>query len=524
MFKILDCSLRDGGYYTNWDFPKEFVSTYLKAVRSLPIDMIEVGYRSKPTNGYKGRYFYLSREDLLDIKSQLRPDQKMAVMLNAKDCTPAIVEELIAPVNDVVDLVRFACPPSQLDTGIELARVVASLGVEVAMNVMYLNRYIDAPEMLQPLVGQQDIIQYVALVDSYGGVFPEDVEKIFHQANELLPQVVGFHGHDNISLGFANSLAAIRGGAGIVDATMTGMGRGAGNLATELICAYKQKVSDCDVDYTSLTNTLSEFSRMRDEYKWGTSLPYIVSGMSGLPQAEVMDWLGKRRYRPSSIIAALRGRANLGLDEQPYPSMSSLADGHGKPPRKVVIVGGGASAREHATALQRYVDDMNAIVIHSSLRNVDLLGSCEHQYICLPGQELIHGTEEQIQRLAKNISAWVVSAPPRLPNSTPDVGEIVQVQLPSEFEEGELGPVSDVAPLELAVTAALEAGAQEVYLFGFDGYQAASPADVDLMNDVQRAIDWFRNKYASSLVMESLLPTQYRIPVRSIYARDLVGE
>ena len=58
--KILDCTLRDGGYYTNWDFDKQQVDQYLEACNDLPIDYIEIGYRSPVLKDYHGKYFYLS--------------------------------------------------------------------------------------------------------------------------------------------------------------------------------------------------------------------------------------------------------------------------------------------------------------------------------------------------------------------------------------------------------------------------------------------------------------------------------
>ncbi len=73
--KILDCTIRDGGYYTDWDFSNEFVEKYCKYINDLPIDIVEVGYISLPKNGYKGKYFYLSKKILSKIRSLL-PQKK----------------------------------------------------------------------------------------------------------------------------------------------------------------------------------------------------------------------------------------------------------------------------------------------------------------------------------------------------------------------------------------------------------------------------------------------------------------
>ena len=68
--KILDCTLRDGGYYTNWDFDDSTVESYIESINNLPIDFIEIGYRSIKLDGYLGKYFYLQLVSLfyhLDI-------------------------------------------------------------------------------------------------------------------------------------------------------------------------------------------------------------------------------------------------------------------------------------------------------------------------------------------------------------------------------------------------------------------------------------------------------------------------
>ena len=63
-FKLLDCTLRDGGYYTDWDFDKALVDDYFESMNNLPIEYIEIGYRStKINNQYLGEYFYLPKKE-----------------------------------------------------------------------------------------------------------------------------------------------------------------------------------------------------------------------------------------------------------------------------------------------------------------------------------------------------------------------------------------------------------------------------------------------------------------------------
>lgn len=80
--KILDCTLRDGGYYTNWDFDDALVTTYINAMNQLPIDYIELGYRNVPSNGYTGKFGYSPVSVLKQIRNNSK--KKLAIMLNEK--------------------------------------------------------------------------------------------------------------------------------------------------------------------------------------------------------------------------------------------------------------------------------------------------------------------------------------------------------------------------------------------------------------------------------------------------------
>lgn len=105
--KILDCTIRDGGYYTNWDFDENLISEYAVAMESLPIEYIEVGYRSVPLDGYLGKYFYCPIFVLEELK-KLMPSKKLVIILNEKDIKVEDVKALLSEIKPYVTLVRIA--------------------------------------------------------------------------------------------------------------------------------------------------------------------------------------------------------------------------------------------------------------------------------------------------------------------------------------------------------------------------------------------------------------------------------
>jgi 4-hydroxy 2-oxovalerate aldolase len=136
MPQVLDCTLRDGGYYTNWDFDPAVVQSYLHGVARLPVSFVEVGYVNDPADGYFGEYYFLTREKLQEIRGILRPDQKLVVMIDGKGYKPERLPGLFRPVADLVDLVRITVAPGALSHGVALARALKAIGLSVGFNVM----------------------------------------------------------------------------------------------------------------------------------------------------------------------------------------------------------------------------------------------------------------------------------------------------------------------------------------------------------------------------------------------------
>lgn len=96
MTKILDCTLRDGGYYTNWDFNSESVDAYIQAMNVLPIDYLELGYRNNPAKEYLGKFGYCPVSVLRYISKVCT--KKLDVMLNEKSTKPDDLQALLQPI------------------------------------------------------------------------------------------------------------------------------------------------------------------------------------------------------------------------------------------------------------------------------------------------------------------------------------------------------------------------------------------------------------------------------------------
>ncbi len=515
MTEVLDCTLRDGGYYTDWDFTPETVRTYLHSVARLPISFVEVGYVNDPGHGYTGEFNYLTPERLREIRAELRDDQKLVVMIDGKNLVPERLPALFAPLVGLVDVVRITVAPTALEHGIALGRALKELDFQVGFNVMYLSTYQDDLKRIQPAFEAADSFDSIALVDSFGGCLPGAVTRLFEELRQLLPdKIIGFHGHDNMCLAFANTLAAIDAGADVVDGTFTGMGRGAGNLRTETVLIHRAGQGiDENLDYQALSRVIAPFEELRRAYEWGTNLAYMLSGANNLPQKDVMDWLSKNRYSVLSIIDALQQQSGGEVDQTTYDDLTSAAFAADS----VLIIGGGPSVVRHADALARFVEKVKPLVLFSSARHLSLAARFGDgtQLLCLPGHDAARvGLSDHVSA----ISALVVPAPPRVNGCLPaDVTlPVFQSGALRLSDEDKIGPVSDTGPLALALGAARALGPQTCFLAGFDGYPMATAAEQELSREVEATLELFLTT-GPDIDLRSITPTRYALRQSSVY-------
>lgn len=524
MVELLDCTLRDGGYYTNWDFDAPLVRTYLASMARLPVQHVELGYVNDPQPGYAGEFFFLSRDKLRQARAALRPDQKLVVMIDGKGTTPARMGALFGHLAGIVDMVRITVAPEKLDHGISLARALKAAGMQVGFNIMYLSTFQADLSKIAPAFEARDAFDSLALVDSYGGCTPGRVEALFRELRAALPGMpIGFHGHDNMCLAMANSIAAIEGGADVIDGTLVGMGRGAGNLRIEAMLAYLgarpadaqggNVGSNAPVDYQALSAVVEPFEALQREYGWGTNLPYMISGVNNLPQRDVMDWISKKRYSVLSIVQALQRQSMDTSDMRAHPPLPAMQD----PARPVLVVGGGNSVPRHIEAIARFIARTGALVLFSSSRHMALaeaLGG--EQMLCLPGHDAMRA---EVAAGLGRLTATIVSTPPRVQGCVPEGFRTAVLQAPPLTAQGEGSgaPVSDISPLDLAFGAVAALGARECLLVGFDGYETASGAEQSLAREVQTMLDTFRDRHPA-MRLRSLTPTRYAVDGASIYA------
>jgi 4-hydroxy 2-oxovalerate aldolase len=511
MITLLDCTLRDGGYYTNWDFNESFTKTYFESISKLPIEWIEIGYRSLPQKVYFGEFFYCPDYVLKQVKKSF--NGKIAIMLNEKDVRPDHVASLLSSARGYVDMIRLAVDPNNLKRAIELAKEIKRLNFLLSFNVMYMSRWKNQPGFLDLLPYLDGLADYLYMVDSYGSIYPDQVMETIRIVKDKVKIPIGFHGHNNMELAFINSLTAIESGAEMIDATITGMGRGAGNLKTELFMTALNAKENLSIDFNILSEITHVVEELKEKFQWGTNLPYMVSGANSLPQKEVMEWVGKRFYSYNSIIRALHNLKENKQDNERF----QLFDPQ-KKSEDILIIGGGSSAFERSDAIRAFLDaNPGFSVIHSSSRNAgSFKGMQNDQYFCLVGNE-----GNRLEKVFNDLGDFQGTC--ILPGFPRKMGTYVP---PAVFNKTrELGEVAFTDELKdthtaIALQTAIILGARRIFTVGYDGYPNAmiSIRELELFNENEMLFRKFVR--FTGIDLFSLTPTLYKtLKPDSIYAK-----
>lgn len=507
-FKIFDATLRDGGYYTDWDFDNETVDAYIKAMNALPIDYLELGYRNNPTKEYMGKYGYCPVSVLKHIRATCT--KKLDVMLNEKSTKPEDLEVLIKPLVGIVDMVRVAIDPKNFDRAVILAKAIKAMGFELGFNCMYMSRWLtDYPDFLKKLNQINGVADLFCMVDSFGGMTPQELTTIVKEVRANTTCPVGFHGHNNLQLGLINTLTAIDLGLEYVDCTVLGMGRGAGNLNTELLLTFLNAQHGLEVDFNVLGDVITAFTPLYEKYRWGTQLPYMISGANSIPQKEVMSLVTNRAYSFDSIVRGLQNRKDHLKDNAKYPILETVKFDN------VIIIGGGNTPVEHLDSIKAFINKTKSVaLVLATARHAGLFLDVDvPQYYCLVGREA--------KRLKNNVGAekykGICVLPPyprKLGTDVPEFAEKTTYEIAAiEFTHG-----FEDSCTALAIQTALNLSNGNIYVIGYDGYPGSilSEKEVTLSNETRSLfVDYEK---CTGIRMKSLTPSIYpELDVESIY-------
>ncbi len=236
MIKILDVTLRDGGYRTNFHFSESHVKNIISALDTAAIDYIEVGYRGgsfKPLTNI-GNTGNTTNEYLSFIKKHI-PTAKLGVIYHPRNIQLQEIEEMH---NHGVNLLRCCFDINNINYSLQLIKKAKILGLISCVNFTRISQFPQKKLLEYAELSSNAGADVIYVADSNGSLLPNDVARIINALKNITDLEIGFHAHNNLNLALPNAIAAINSGATFIDSSLRGMGKGAGNLSTEFWVAY----------------------------------------------------------------------------------------------------------------------------------------------------------------------------------------------------------------------------------------------------------------------------------------------
>ena len=530
--RILDCTLRDGGYYNNWDFDEATVMNYLAAMEEIQVDVVEIGFRFASRNGFLGPYAYVSDRQIKRIGAD-KYSFDIAIMIEEADLTR---DSALTPREFIrnyfkeasstpVSIVRIATHFSKLPNVYDAVEELNHLGYKVAVNIMQISRYPER-EIVGELTKLRDNCSpsIIYFADSLGDMTPDQVTECCRIFTSVWSADLGFHGHDNRGLGLQNSRAAINGGCSIIDCTVTGMGRGAGNTKTEDVLFELREKKEADYP-TFLSLVLDTFDPMKRKYGWGASILYSIAAKNTVHPMYVQSLLREVNDLTYSEIAGQlfklgeRDASSYDLRRLHVPSLEKSEDSANKykvsdvlHSDTVLLVGPGEALLRHLSAMQHFTRASDFPVIACSLK-LDLTAlEFTHLICCSP-----RVNQSVLEDVATYPLGTMIS-PADLTSSFTESRAPQFVRFGCEFEENEIYVDDNCCRLGLvnsllyAIAACAAAGVTKFKLAGFDGYGKDDPRTIKIsywMEKLERAL---------GIEIVTLLPSAYQIKSESVYA------
>lgn len=276
---ILDCTLRDGGYVNNWEFGLDTAGKVMDGLYDAGVRYIELGIMG--VGGEEGRSTkFSSFKQIEPLLAHRKQDCRYAVMLTQTDAKKFVIPPRSG---ETVDLIRIAFFKREQDEAMVKVRELKDKGYQVFLQAMATFMYGD--EELAALLEEVNRVQPAGfyMVDSFSTMYNGDVCKMREFVLPRLEKEIlfGFHAHNNVQMAYSNTIEFLSTEEDrplMVDGSIYGMGRGAGNVPTELLMEYFNKFCGRSYDILKVLQIFQEeIQPIFQRYYWGFSPVYYLT-------------------------------------------------------------------------------------------------------------------------------------------------------------------------------------------------------------------------------------------------------
>jgi 4-hydroxy 2-oxovalerate aldolase len=528
---LLDCTLRDGGYYNNWDFSRELIEEYLSSVAQSGIQYVELGFRSKQTDSYMGPCAFTKDSFIESLR--IPKKLKIGIMINASEVLSNMTNKkdffnfVIENKKTKISFVRFACHFDEVEKLIPYINTLKNSGLKIILNLMQITEKSSEEIRLTTKKISKSITDVLYFADSMGGLSPEKINDIIKDIRQFWKKEIGFHAHDNMGKALINAEQAINSGVNWIDSTITGMGRGPGNVKTEYaLIQFKEKLNS-SLNLAPILDLIeNQFEKLKQKHKWGSNVYYFLSGLHGIHPTFIQSMLTDLNLKPIEMLSIIENLKNnkatkfnknlIEIGKQIYKGKTT---GLWSPlslikKREVLILGSGPGSKKHSEAIEKFIKIKKPFVIALNDQK-----SIKEKYIDIRVACHTLRLASNLNRFKKITQPLVMPLKRLSENQLKDLAKNKILDYGLELQSGKFifKKNSAVMPNSLTICYALSIAnsgkAKTIFISGLDGYPIEDPKRAE-MDEVLRLYSLVKK----SPKIISITPTRYKLKSLSVYA------
>ena len=472
--EILDCTLRDGGYVNNNTFGFMNIKEIISKLNEANIDIIECGYILDDKDSYDKDVTEYKKMEELNEQHLINDnnDNSYTLMLLGEKYK---IENLPESKDKKNNIIRMSFHKHSLPKAISYAKEIIKKGYRLFLQPTVIMNY-NKEEIIAMLKEFNKLdIAGVAIVDTFGQMVPDDTIYMTELFDEYLRKDIklAFHAHNNLQMAFANAISFIANSSEersiVIDSSLYGMGRGAGNLPTELIANYLNENFNGKYNISSLLEICDTvIEKIKENYPWGYSLAYYLSAKYACHPSYVLYLLNKKMLNSSDINQVLQmiskekiteydkeyieelytTYCDKNIDDKNSYNMFKQLVGN----KNILLIGPGQTIVDYKENIDDFIENEKPFII--TVNNFNLFRHNATFYSNKKRYNAISHNLDEIELLTSNIS--IDEQPNRIIFD-------YRKSLPKK-------QVKSDSALLILLTILEQANVKKVYLAGFDGY------------------------------------------------------
>ena len=382
--KLLDCTLRDGGYLNDWNFGHNTIISVFERLIGAGIDIIEVGFLNEKVDFDINKTIMPNTQSVGKIFENMDKGNTMVVgMIDFGTCG---IENIEPCADSYLDGIRVIFKKNNMYKAMDLCSQINDLGYKVFAQLVSITAYSDEDLYEFVKLANNVGVYAVSLVDTYGLLHQENASHIFKVLDDgLNPNInIGYHAHNNFQMAYANCIEIINLDTKreiAVDGTIFGMGKSAGNAPLELLGMYLNDNFDKKYEISSILEALEvNILELQQKFQWGYSLFYYVSASNKCHPNYVSYLMNKNTLSMKSVNEILKNiqddkkldfdeeyieelyvKFQLKIEKNDTKSITELKNILNN--KKILLLGPGENAYLCKNKIIKYAEDNSLIVI-----------------------------------------------------------------------------------------------------------------------------------------------------------------